>query len=128
MYKNIQDFKEDVIETFLLIKVCLTSFWFWVPVLYAAYLFIQIWMFVVIHPLTLFILPTALAIYSLRQEKRRIEARYGIKDGGYVRILRPYSLIPQELKGFKWDIEKSLEEYQKLTKEKGLKEAENRAT
>lgn len=118
MYKSIQDFKEDVIETFFLIKVCLTSFWFWVPVLYAAYLFIQIWMFVAIHPLTIFILPAALAVYSLKQEKKRVEAQYGIQKGGRARILRPYSLIPQELKGFKWDIEESLEEYQKMTKKK----------
>jgi hypothetical protein len=125
MYKDIQDFKEDIVETFLLIKVCLTSFWFWVPVLYAAYLFIQIWMFIAIHPLTLFILPSALAIYSLKQEKKRMKAQYGIQDGEHARILRPYSLIPQELKGFKWDIEKSLEEYQKMTKKKTLKETKD---
>lgn len=111
MYKNFRDVKEDIVETFLLIKVCLTSFWFWLPVLYAAYFFIEIWLFVVVHPLTILVLPAALAVYACVLEEKRMKSLYEIRNKKTSETLRQYALIPHELRGFSWNVEKSLDEY-----------------
>jgi uncharacterized membrane protein len=62
---------EEIFEILFIVKVCLTSFWFWVPILYAVYSIFQIWMLVYIHPLTILILPTALIFYLLILDKRK---------------------------------------------------------
>jgi hypothetical protein len=69
---------ESLMEILFITKVCLTTFWFWLPILYAIYLFFQIWMFFFLHPLTIFILPTILLVYSILQEEKRFKARYGV--------------------------------------------------
>lgn len=111
MYKNFRDVKEDIIETCLLIKVCLTSFWFWLPVLYAAYFFIEIWLFIFVHPLTILVLPTALAIYACVLEEKRTKALYKIGNKKTSETLGQYALIPHERRDFCWNVKKSLDEY-----------------
>ncbi len=70
------EFKRSVLEILWIIKTSLTTFWFWLPVLYAAYFYIQLWMIFIVHPLTIIILPTILSIYVVREEKKRKQARY----------------------------------------------------
>lgn len=118
----LRQMKEDILETLLLIKICLTSFWFWLPIFYACYLFFQYWMLVNIHPLTIFILPAALIIYLLTQEDKRIKATYGIVEERPRRFF-PLTLSGEEKpKGLEWDLAKTLGEYEemmnKLSKEK----------
>jgi len=62
---------EEILEILFIVKVCLTSIWFWVPILYAVYSIFQIWILVYIHPLTILILPTALIVYLLILDKRK---------------------------------------------------------
>jgi len=115
MNNRLQSWKEDITETYLLVKACLTSFWFWLPTLYASYLFIQIWLMIAIHPLTILIVPGILAIYAITQEEKHMKAQYGIGKEKTKLVMQPYSLMPEKGEGFKWDVEKSLEEYKEMT-------------
>lgn len=122
MSKRLQGLKESIIETFFLVKMCFTCFWFWLPVLFAAYFFIQLWMIVFIHPLTLFILPAILSIYSILQEEERLELQYGFGKKQRLPASHPLGSGPQELKGFAWNVEKALEEYERSETKKDYKE------
>jgi len=62
----------------LIAKTCLTSFWFWVPVLFAVYMWVQLWIMFYVHPLALAIVPSILIVYALIQEDRRFKAQYGL--------------------------------------------------
>jgi len=62
----------------LIAKDCLTNFWFWVPVLFAAYMWAQLGIMFYIHPLALAILPSILIVYALIQEDRRFKAQHGL--------------------------------------------------
>ncbi len=118
MSKKLQELKESFVETWFLVEACLTSFWFWLPILYAAWFFIQLWMIFFIHPLTIFILPAILSVYSILQEEERLKLQYGVDKKKTLGALHPIGAGPQELKDFGWDIEnlwKSKEE-QKLKK------------
>lgn len=75
---RITDLKDSVIEAVLLVKTCLTTFWFWVPVLFAAYMWAQLAIMFYIHPLALVIVPSVLIVYALVQEERRVRAQYGL--------------------------------------------------
>jgi len=59
-------------------KTCLTTFWFWVPVLFSAYMWAQLAIMFYIHPLALAIVPSILIIYAFIQEDRRFKAQYGL--------------------------------------------------
>lgn len=62
----------------LTVKTCLTSFWFWVPVIFAAYMWAQLAIMFYIHPLALAIVPSILIVYALIKEDRRVKAQYGL--------------------------------------------------
>ena len=116
MSKVLHTIKDDVIETLLLVKVCFSSFWFWLPVLYGGYIVFQIWLLIMVHPLTILIVPGAISAYLIVQKDRRMKAQYGIDDKKPRSVLHPYSLMPTERASSSWDIEKALEEYKKMTK------------
>lgn len=77
---RIANFKDSLLESILIIKTCLTTFWFWVPVLLTAYLWVQLGIMFYIHPLAVVIVPSILIVYALIQEDRRLKAQYGL-DG-----------------------------------------------
>jgi len=112
-----QTFKGSLVEILLLTKICLTCLWFWLPVFFTIFLYLQILMFFLVHPLTIFIAPTALSLYTISQEKKRLEARYNLK--GYKKLSAPYLLGIPHSTSSRWDIEKRVEEYGKwIQKEK----------
>lgn len=74
--RHIANFKDSIVEAMLIVKACLSTFWFWVPVLFSAYMWVQLWIMFYIHPLTLAIVPSFLIIYALIQEDKRINAQY----------------------------------------------------
>lgn len=78
--RRIENFKESLLESFLIIKTCLTTFWFWLPVLLTAYMWIQLGMMFYISPLAALIVPSILIVYALVRENRRTKALYGL-DG-----------------------------------------------
>lgn len=72
--------KEEIQEVLLIIKACFTTFWFWLPALFASYLYLQIWMIFSIHPLTIFILPTILTVYLTYEREKRIKMMYKVNN------------------------------------------------
>ena len=114
MHRVVQVIKDDVVETVLIVKICFTSFWFWLPVLYGAYITLQIWLMFAIHPLTIMIVPAAVAVYAAIEKEKRLKSQYGIEDKKPKAALHPYSLIPQkERKSFEWVADKSSEDYER---------------
>jgi len=71
--RKIEEFKELVIDILRIVKICITTFWFWFPVLFYSYVFLQLWMLFYISPLTLLILPITIFIYVTILEKKRVK-------------------------------------------------------
>ena len=107
-----QSMKEDLYEMLLLTKAILTSFWFWLPVIFAAYMYFQLYL-MCIHPLLLLIGPAVITIYALLWEEKRVKAKYGIKDVRVLRASEPMFSLPRPLTR-KENIESLVEEYKAL--------------
>jgi hypothetical protein len=104
-------------ELVVLSRDILTTFWFWVPPLFATYIFVQLWLMFFISPLTLVILPSILAVYALVQEDKRVKAMYGLGSIKKKSAKDPLGAVPQELEGFKWDVEKAIAKYEDILKD-----------
>jgi len=117
MLEKLRKFKDDFMEIMLVIKVCLTTIWFWVPVLFASYFYLQLWMIFFIHPLTILIGPAALSIISLIYEEKRIRIQYGLEEIKILSASDPIGASPR-WKRIRWDIEKAVMEYKKALKKK----------
>jgi hypothetical protein len=113
--RNIRSIWESFVDILILVKVCLTNFWFWVPVLFAASLYIQLWAVFAIHPLTILILPTILGIFAMIQEEKRVKAQYGLDE---ILVLKASHGLGEGplLERKTWDVEKAIKEYQKTLK------------
>lgn len=122
--QKLHNLKEDIVELATLAKACLTTFWFWIPPLFAAYMYFQLWMMFFIHPLTLAILPSIILIYALVEEDKRVKAMYGLDSAKKKSALDPLGSVPREIKGFRWDVEKAMEKYKETLKEGLEKEKE----
>lgn len=109
MVKRRFSLKDEIWETLMIIKICLTTFWFWLPVLYMAYIFVQLWMIFFVHPLTIVILPIVLSIHLVRRVEKRLRLQYGINNVRYVRASRPLGEPPKK-EPSKWKVEGLLEE------------------
>jgi hypothetical protein len=77
---KMREFAEALLEILLVIKICLTTFWFWLPILYTCLFFFHLWMIFYIHPLTILIFPGILVLYSLYLDNQRIKIRYEPND------------------------------------------------
>jgi hypothetical protein len=75
---RIANLKESISESLLIIKTCLTTIWFWIPVLLSAYLWVQLGLMFYIHPLIAIIVPSILVVYALIHEDKRTKALYGL--------------------------------------------------
>jgi len=118
--------KESLLEILYLTKSCLTTFWFWLPVLFAGYFFLQIWMMFCIHPLTILILPAVLCAYGIRQEQKQIEAQHGLVKTKVLKASHALGMGPQPLSLHKWEIEKIVEEYTHFLKKKRKKQKQEK--
>ena len=123
--QRLQDLKQTIIELAVLTKMCLTTFWFWVPPLFAAYMYLQLWMIFFIHPLTLMILPAILLVYSVVQENKRAKAMYGLDVVKRKSAKDPLGEGPHEFGGFRWEIEKALDNYEKTLQDKAKEDKES---
>ncbi|MEM2129110.1 MAG: hypothetical protein QXZ70_00775 [Candidatus Bathyarchaeia archaeon] len=106
---------EEIYEIICIVKACLTSFWFWLPVLFAIFLCGQL-LLICIHPLLLLVSPTILTIYAILQEDKRFEECYGANERKVVFSSDPLGSLPHVLNP---RIEKeAVEEYAQLLKKK----------
>jgi len=115
-YKEKQSFRDSLLEALAIAKVCLTSFWFYVPALFAIYMYLQLYM-IVINPLLLIVGPTIMIVYALLWEEKRIKAQYGLKDAKVIRSSDPLFSSPRQQTS-KAEVEELLEEYKKMLKKK----------
>lgn len=111
--------KESLLELFWLIKTCLTTFWFWLPILIALYGVVEIWMFVYIHPFSIFVLPTIVAAYALSIESRRKKAQYRPLGPGHVGAPFPVGSTSEFTPN--WNAEQKINEYLKTLDEENRK-------
>lgn len=115
---GLRKFKGSVWDFLVIAKTCFTSIWYWIPVLFQAYMLFQFWLIFFVHPLTLLILPAVLVAYLLWREQKRSEIRYGLK-----KKLSSYSIGTKVESRSK--VELALDEYEKTIKRKRKnKEAE----
>lgn len=105
-------------EILWVVRDCLTTFWFWLPALYAVYLYIQLWITFYVHPLTLLILPTILGIYLIRQEQKQMKTRFGLTKTKTLKSSHALGTGPEPLWRSRWEVEKAVEEYRLLLKGK----------
>lgn len=121
---KLQEFKESFVEVLLITKVCLTTFWFWLPALFAAYLYFQLWIVFFVHPLTILILPVVLAVFATILEEKRVKAQYGLDEIKLLSSSDPLGASPA-WKKVRWDVEKAIRDYKEsLRKTEEKKEEE----
>lgn len=113
-----QSFKESLLEILYIVKACLGSFWFWLPPLFAVYLYLELYLLFV-SPLLALIGPIITIVYALFWEEKRVKAQYGIKD---VKVLSSSDpLFSQPRRTTSVEVEKLVEEYEKLIKKRSNK-------
>jgi len=108
--------KESILEDFWIMKTCLTTSWFWIPIVFAVYVPFQLWMFIFIHPLSVFVVPSMLCIFAVREEDRRVKAQYADPR---TKLLRPTHLLgtgPEVIA--EYEVEKRVKEYMQLIKKR----------
>ena len=108
--------KESLLEVLWILKSCFTTVWFWIPILYAIYAVIQLWLIFCVHPLTLFIVPTILCIYAIREEEKRLNLQYNLPKIKRLESFHPIGIGPQFISDS--DIEQRIEEYVYLVEKK----------
>jgi hypothetical protein len=109
-----QRFKESLLEIFYIIKACFSSFWFWLPPLFAVYMYLELYLLCV-SPLLVLIGPIITIIYALFWEEKRIKAQYDIKDLKAMRSSDPMFSMPHNATNKK-QIEELVEEYKRMIK------------
>lgn len=114
--------KESIKEIFYIVKVCLSSFWFWLPALFAIFLYVELYL-LFINPLLFLIGPVVLIIYALVWEEKRLKAQYGLKEVKVVKSSDPLFSLPRKQKVS--EVDKLVEEYASLIKKKKRKKEES---
>ncbi len=123
--KNLREMRDSFTEILIIAKTCLSTFWFWLPILYAACFYFQLWMIFFVHPITILILPLVLCLFMVLQEEKRVAAQYGLEK---IRRLSPSHGLgaAPEVETFRWDVEKAVKEYEKsLKNERNKREKSN---
>jgi hypothetical protein len=109
----LNNFWREVKDIFWIVKNCLTTFWFWLPVLFYILLCFELYLIACVNPLLALVVPSVIVAYALTDEKRRLKLQYGLNSLKE----EPYTLkIRNGLESFHWKIEKSVKEYEELIK------------
>jgi len=109
----LNNFWREVKDIFWIVKNCLTTFWFWLPVLFYILLCFELYLIACVNPLLALVVPSVIVAYALTDEKRRLKLQYGLnslKEELYTLKIR------NGLEPFHWKVEKSVKEYEELIK------------
>jgi len=112
------DFWDSFREVLWIAKSTVTTFWFWAPIFFMAYVIFQMWLMFFVHPFTLAILPIALGIYGIRNEEKRIKARYRLGQAKRMFGTHGIGANPEPMKKSEWEVERTVEQYENLLKTK----------
>jgi hypothetical protein len=66
-------------------------------------------MFVFLHPLTLFILPTIICVYAVIDEEKRAKLQYNLSKTKILNVSNPIRHGPRHISS--WNVEQRVEEY-----------------
>jgi hypothetical protein len=114
---KIGDYKNSFLEVVWIARNTLSTFWFWFPIIYMAYVIFQLWLVFYVSPLTLAILPITLIIYGVRLEEKRVKSMYGLNKTKRLETLHTMGAAPEAFGDADWKVEKAVEQYEKLLKE-----------
>ena len=109
-------FSESFHDLCWVLKTILTTFWFWVPIIYGLYFIVQLWMMFFIHPLSVIVVASVFAIYAIRLEGKRSSSRYGHLGRRRLSASHGFGEGPQQERGFRWRVEQTVEQYEHLLK------------
>ena len=118
---RLRGYKDSFLEVMWIMKNTLSTFWFWFPIIYMAYVFVQLWLMFYVHPITLAILPAVLIIYGVRLEDRRVKLRYGLSKTKRLSTDRGMGADPEPVSEVEWQVERSVEQYEKMLKDQKKK-------
>jgi hypothetical protein len=112
---KIEDYKNGFVEVLWIAKNTLSTFWFWFPIVYMLYVFVQLWLMFYVSPLTLVILPITVIIYGIRLEEKRTKLRYGLGNKR-LKAVNAMGTPPEPVEQKQWEVERSVEQYKEMLK------------
>jgi hypothetical protein len=107
---------ESVAEFCSMAKTIMGTVWFWIPLAYALYFIVQMWLMFFVHPLTAVAAATLLGVYAIHLEGKRTVARYALKKTMTLSAMHLFVEGPQPVKGPEKPVEELVDEYGKLLK------------
>jgi hypothetical protein len=111
-----ESLKDSILDALSIIKATLTTFWFWLPVLFAVLLYVELYL-MIINPLLIIIAPALIIVYALRWEEKRARAQYGDIGAKATHNADSKGATLQE-GPTQEEVDKLVEEYQKLLSSK----------
>jgi hypothetical protein len=107
-----------VAELFAVTRTVLGTIWFWIPLAYALYFLVQLWLIFFVSPLTAFAAAAVLGVYAVRLEGKRTVARYALKKTKTLSLSPMHLFVegPQPVQNPVTPVEELVEEYGKLLK------------
>jgi hypothetical protein len=107
-----------VAELFAVTRTVVGTIWFWIPLAYALYFMVQLWLIFFVHPLTAFAAAVVLGVYAVRLEGKRTVARYALKKTKTLSLSPMHLFVegPQPVQNPVTPVEELVEEYGKLLK------------
>jgi len=121
--RGLKELRESLREIWAITKVCLTSFWFWVPVLFSLFLYLELYL-LFFYPIICFIILGGFVILALYWEDKRAKAKYGIKDVKVLLSSDPLFTTPRKADS-KTEVGKLVDEYKELLKRKKNEDENN---
>jgi hypothetical protein len=97
-------------------KTVLSTVWFWIPVAYALYFLVQLWLIFFVHPLTVFVAASLLGFYAVYLEGKRAVTRYSLKKTMFLSAAHTFGSGPEPIAPHEWEVERTVEEYADLLK------------
>ncbi len=116
--KKLEDFKDSFGEVCTIAKTVLSTVWFWVPVAYALYFLVQLWLIFFVHPLTLFAVVTVLGVYAVYLEDKRTTTMYSLKKTKFLSASHGFGEGPSPIDRRDWDVEQTVNEYEVLLRKR----------
>ena len=110
---------DAAVEAVSIAQTVLATVWFWVPIAYALYFIVQLWLIFYVHPLTAVAAAALLGVYALYLEGKRTASRYSLMVTMRLSATHMLTEGPRPLRA--WEVEQSVEDYENLLKNRGRK-------
>jgi hypothetical protein len=112
--KKLRGFKDSFAEVLSIAKTALSTLWFWVPLAYALYFVVQLWLIFFVHPLTVFVVASLLGFYAVYLEDKRAATMYSLKKTKFLSATHAFGAGPESIEHQEREVERTVEEYENL--------------